>query len=42
VERTTAIDLDYALFMLNGWQPESVGDSQVEDYDPGIPSGAVT
>ena len=42
VERTTAIDLDYALFMLNGWQPESIGDSQVEDYDPGIPAGAIT
>ena len=42
VERTTAIDLDYALFTLNGWQPESIGDSPVEDYDPGIPEGAVT
>lgn len=42
VEQTTAIDLDYALFTLNGWQAESVGDSQVEGYDPGIPAGAVT
>jgi hypothetical protein len=42
VDRTTAIDLDYALFTLNGWQAESIGDSRVEGYDPGIPEGAVT
>ncbi len=42
VDRTTAIDLDYALFTLNDWQAESIGDSRVEGYDPGIPEGAVT
>lgn len=42
VEETTAIDLDYALSTLNGWQVESTGDSRVTSYDPGIPANAVT